>query len=246
MESRFGHDFSKVRVHTDERAVQSAHRMGARAYTVGSELVFDAGQYAPGTPEGQRLLAHVIQQRSSGTAQVQRQPQGAQAAAGSRRLPPGPGEYTPAEYEAWLKAHPKREYRIGGPWEPNAFYARYTPKWFWDQGYVYAGRGGNSSWYWFEVWISSTDGGKEFRVWRTSEAGAKSTSSAPQPSPGAQSPGSQKTPTGGRDYIDPNADRERLFGPVIASKEDVDAAFGEGDVVLYEDGTAELFLKRLV
>lgn len=43
--------------------------------------------------------------------------------------------------------------------------------------------------------------------------------------------------------LDPNADRENLFGPIIAVREDVDASFGEGDVALYKDGTAELFLK---
>ncbi len=60
MESRFGHDFSQVRVHTDEQAVESAQVVNAQAYTVGSDIVFDRGQYAPGTHEGNYLLAHEL------------------------------------------------------------------------------------------------------------------------------------------------------------------------------------------
>jgi peptidoglycan hydrolase-like protein with peptidoglycan-binding domain len=68
MESRFGHDFSQVRVHTDERAVESAQAVNALAYTVGRDVAFGEGQYAPRTNEGQRVLAHelthVVQQSS--------------------------------------------------------------------------------------------------------------------------------------------------------------------------------------
>ncbi len=66
MGQRFGHDFSRVRVHTDAKADESARAVHAHAYTVGSDVVFAGGQYAPQTPAGQRLLAHelthVIQQ----------------------------------------------------------------------------------------------------------------------------------------------------------------------------------------
>ena len=75
MESRFGHDFSQVRVHADERAGASAQAVSARAYTVKHNVVFGAGQYAPGTATGQRLLAHelahVVQQQGL-TSPVQR------------------------------------------------------------------------------------------------------------------------------------------------------------------------------
>ena len=68
MESRLGHDFSQVRVHTDERAAQSAQAVGANAYTAGSHVAFGAGRYTPGTPSGQKLLmhelTHVVQQAS--------------------------------------------------------------------------------------------------------------------------------------------------------------------------------------
>lgn len=59
-EPRFGHDFSQVRIHTDARAVESAQALNALAYTLGRDIVFGAGQYAPGTTEGRRLLAHEL------------------------------------------------------------------------------------------------------------------------------------------------------------------------------------------
>jgi peptidoglycan hydrolase-like protein with peptidoglycan-binding domain len=68
MEPRFGHDFSRVRVHTDARASESARAVNAFAYTVGRNVVFDAGQYAPHSRDGQQLLAHelthVVQQQT--------------------------------------------------------------------------------------------------------------------------------------------------------------------------------------
>lgn len=68
MEPRFGHDFSQVRVHTDGQAAVSARTINALAYTVGRDVVFGAGQYAPRTSVGQRLLAHelthVVQQKN--------------------------------------------------------------------------------------------------------------------------------------------------------------------------------------
>ncbi|HEY0172924.1 MAG TPA: DUF4157 domain-containing protein [Pyrinomonadaceae bacterium] len=60
MEPRFGHDFSRVRVHTDAGAARSAADVSARAYTVGQNVVFGAGEYAPHSPAGQRLLAHEL------------------------------------------------------------------------------------------------------------------------------------------------------------------------------------------
>jgi hypothetical protein len=60
MESRFGHDFSGVRVHTDPPAADAARAFAARAYTVGNDIYFGAGQFRPGTREGDRLLAHEL------------------------------------------------------------------------------------------------------------------------------------------------------------------------------------------
>ena len=66
MTSRFGRDFSSVRIHTDAEANRSATDVGARAYAAGSHVVFGVNEYQPSTLAGQRLLAHelahVIQQ----------------------------------------------------------------------------------------------------------------------------------------------------------------------------------------
>lgn len=60
MEPRFGHDFSRVRVHTDARAAESAREVNALAYTVGRDVVFGKGQYALATGAGKQLLAHEL------------------------------------------------------------------------------------------------------------------------------------------------------------------------------------------
>jgi len=103
MEPRFGHDFSRVRVHADPTANTSATAVNALAYTVGSHIVFRAGQYEPGSVSGQRILAHelshVIQQtQDSGAALLQRQDAGTttDAGAGSGATPgAGSGSATP-------------------------------------------------------------------------------------------------------------------------------------------------------
>jgi hypothetical protein len=68
MESRFGQDFSGVRVHTGGDAHESAVAVNAHAYTVGSDIVFQQGRYDPSSDAGRHTLAHelthVVQQRS--------------------------------------------------------------------------------------------------------------------------------------------------------------------------------------
>lgn len=59
-EPRFGADFSTVRLHTDTQAAQTARAINARAYTVGSNIVFGEGEYQPGGRDGQHLLAHEL------------------------------------------------------------------------------------------------------------------------------------------------------------------------------------------
>ena len=59
-EPRFGADFSRVRVHTGAQAAESARAVNARAFTVGQDVVFGAGQYAQGASEGRRLMAHEL------------------------------------------------------------------------------------------------------------------------------------------------------------------------------------------
>jgi hypothetical protein len=72
METRFGQDFSRVQVHTDRKAADSALAVNAAAYTVGQHLVFGEGQYDPSTRDGRRLLAHelvhAVQQTGAGVA----------------------------------------------------------------------------------------------------------------------------------------------------------------------------------
>jgi len=76
MEPRLGHDFSRVRVHADSMASESARALHARAYTVGRNIVFAREQYVPGSAASNRLLAHelthVVQQQD-GQVQLQRQ-----------------------------------------------------------------------------------------------------------------------------------------------------------------------------
>ncbi len=72
LEPRFGHDFSKIRVHTDASATQSAQAADAKAYTVGSHIVFGHGLYEPHTKDGRELLTHelthAVQQSKSATS----------------------------------------------------------------------------------------------------------------------------------------------------------------------------------
>jgi len=87
MELRFGHDFSRVRVHSEAVAAQSAQDVNAHAYTVGSNIVFGAGRFVPGSDAGRRLIAHelthVVQQSGSNRNHLH-------PSSDSRRLPPIP------------------------------------------------------------------------------------------------------------------------------------------------------------
>jgi uncharacterized protein DUF4157 len=78
MEQRFGYDFSRVRVHHGFTAERSAQDVYAQAYTVGHHMVFGPGSYAPGTHQGQRLIAHelthVVQQTGSNGNLLHRDP----------------------------------------------------------------------------------------------------------------------------------------------------------------------------
>jgi hypothetical protein len=75
MEPRFGHDFSGVRVHTDAKAAESAKAVQAKAYAVGRDVVFGAGEFAPETHEGKKLLGHELThvlQQGEGAPQLRR------------------------------------------------------------------------------------------------------------------------------------------------------------------------------
>ncbi len=75
-EARLGADFADVRVHSDGRAAQAARSVSARAFTLGRDVVFGAGEYRPGTDAGRTLLAHelthVVQQRGGAGERIQR------------------------------------------------------------------------------------------------------------------------------------------------------------------------------
>lgn len=68
-EPRFGHDFKRVRIHTDARAAQTTRFLNARAYTLGTDIAFAPGEYRPSTWQGRELLSHelthVVQQRGN-------------------------------------------------------------------------------------------------------------------------------------------------------------------------------------
>jgi len=78
MESRFGNDFSNVRIHTGDYAVQMSKDLNAQAFTTGNDVYFNSGKYAPENPEGKHLLAHelthVVQQSGSVERKIQRHP----------------------------------------------------------------------------------------------------------------------------------------------------------------------------
>jgi hypothetical protein len=90
MEARFAHDFSRVRVHTDSAAADQANSRHASAYTVGRDVVFGSGRYAPDTEPGRTLLTHelthVVQQSRSGVLAIQRD----DAGTSQKTSPPDP------------------------------------------------------------------------------------------------------------------------------------------------------------
>jgi hypothetical protein len=75
MEARFCYDFSRVRIHADAQAAESAAAINARAYTLGDHVVFASGAYAPHSQAGSRLLAHelvhVVQQGHAAPRQAE-------------------------------------------------------------------------------------------------------------------------------------------------------------------------------
>ena len=71
-EPRLGHDFSQVRIHTDQAATDTAHAIHARAFTFGDHIAFGASEYHPETPAGKRLLAHELAHVVQQSGQVNR------------------------------------------------------------------------------------------------------------------------------------------------------------------------------
>jgi outer membrane protein OmpA-like peptidoglycan-associated protein len=118
MEPHFDHDFSRVRVHTDATGAASARSVNATAYTVGDHIVFGAGEYAPWTASGKRLLAHEL-------THVVQQTGGSGLPAGRRLQRSGdpgqvpPGLVCPVAQDSPSTAHLVVQFQVGS--------ARLTP-----------------------------------------------------------------------------------------------------------------------
>ena len=103
MEPRFGNDFSRVRVHTDAVAEESARDVNAHAYTVGHNVIFGPGRFAPEAHAGRRLIAHelthVLQQSGMGGNCVDHcyRPRGQCELSGTATL-----QRRPADLDEWL------------------------------------------------------------------------------------------------------------------------------------------------
>ena len=76
MESRFGSDFSSVKIHTGSESVMMNRELSAKAFTVGNDIYFNEGQYNPQSDSGKHLLAHelthTIQQNGGLQKKIQR------------------------------------------------------------------------------------------------------------------------------------------------------------------------------
>ena len=86
-ESRYGHDFSRVRVHTDEIAARAADALDASAFTIGEDIHFATERYQPNTPGGLRLLAHELAHtvQQSGPRELRSAPHAVPAKSASER-----------------------------------------------------------------------------------------------------------------------------------------------------------------
>jgi len=74
MEPRFAANFSRVRVHTDDRAARLSRRVSAQAFTVGNHIFFGRDRYQPESEEGRELIAHELTHTIQQGAAVQRRP----------------------------------------------------------------------------------------------------------------------------------------------------------------------------
>jgi hypothetical protein len=119
-EPRFGHDFSRVRLHSDAAAAASADAVDARAYTVGQHIVFGRGQFEPGGAAGRTLIAHelthTIQQRglAGAHAALARKPKAAAGAGEELEILEAPASTDPSDQPWFVYYDPaiKKDRRI--------------------------------------------------------------------------------------------------------------------------------------
>jgi hypothetical protein len=106
-ESRFGHDFSNVRIHHDSESGRAASAVNAKAFTHKNNIVFGKGQYNPNSFEGRKLLAHelthVIQQGKSTKIAHTKSPVSLQKSSPALQKKDGPGKVKKS-YPTNLKA----------------------------------------------------------------------------------------------------------------------------------------------
>ncbi|MEA2174179.1 MAG: hypothetical protein QOD00_1771 [Blastocatellia bacterium] len=101
-------DFSRVRVHTDARAAEAAESINARAFTLGSDIYFGPGQYAPQTASGRQLLAHELahvnqQRQASASSVIHRSIKVVKPDAQTPNIPPPYADKTNAQIvESWI------------------------------------------------------------------------------------------------------------------------------------------------
>lgn len=119
LEPRFGHDLGGIRVHADENSATAARDLNARAFTMGSDIVFGAGHYGPRTEEGRTLLAHelahVVQQSRDAS------PASPEAAGRGPIQVSNAGVGYIARKDAQPSRPPERPVKdFPGPWQPRA------------------------------------------------------------------------------------------------------------------------------
>lgn len=122
LEPRLGADFARVRVHTDSAADLAARSIGARAFTWKDRIAFAAGEYAPETRSGRRLLAHELAHVVQGGGAVRRQSVGTEPPAaappgsgGGARAPPNPPPTLTRAQEVALSRRSPGEFSVTGP-----------------------------------------------------------------------------------------------------------------------------------
>jgi hypothetical protein len=288
LELRFGHDFGRVRVHSDAAAAEAADAVHAKAFTVGNTVVFGAGQYSPMSHEGGRLLAHelthVAQQtvwpssdgsRFTSTARgplIQRSPDKAERTKDRReqRLE-DLAKWPRKARRAWRGLNTVDRHLVvlqmatayGEPFARDFLRLVRTssrdvvgdyfgrglgpkPGQLTARGFRLAQHDSVNQW-----WVHPS--GKEItrnysqdkpgRATAGAETGAVKTTGAhtgieAEPA-GPVIEGTESWPS----RLDPNRDRNDIFGSIIAVRQDAEVSFGKGELALYHDGTVELFLE---